>query len=194
MPCEVEFVSHRRGDHLKPEFRALNPAGRVPVLVDGDMVVTESVAICLYLAEKDPDMRLIPSDAGARAQMYRWLFFVATEIEAPLERMERHAFLYPEEKRSPRAIELAREECQKMCALLEQHMQGREFVAGDSLTVADLVTAHTLDWAGEEGLLDECPRLREYRQAMYARPRAPLTLKEAMEAARAQDVARLSEV
>jgi glutathione S-transferase len=192
LECEVIFFSHRAGDHLKPEFRALNPAGRIPVLVDGETVLTESVAICLYLAEKEQDRSLIPADPLIRGQMYRWLFFLVSEIEAPLERMERHRCLYPVEKRSPQAIDLAREECAKMCGVLEEHLNGREFLVGKTLSLADLIAAHTLDWAGEEGLLKNAPRLREFVETLYSRPRAPLTIQGAMEALRAQDYARLT--
>lgn len=194
LDCEVIFFSHRRGDHKNPDFRALNPAGRVPVLVDGDTVLTESVAIALYLAEKDPQQSLIPQDPATRAQMYRWLFYVVSEIEAPLDRMERHAHLYSEEKKIPQAIELAREECRQMCGLLEEHLVGRQFLTGDSVTVADMIAAHTLDWAGEEKLLEDLPRLKQFVRDMYTRPRAPLTIAQAMDALQAKDFARLTEI
>src|SRR5438132_2779362 len=69
------------GDHRRPEFLKINPAGRVPVLVDDDLVLTESVAIVLYLAEKYPHKGLMPAAMQRRAQLYRWLLFVATELE-----------------------------------------------------------------------------------------------------------------
>jgi glutathione S-transferase len=65
-----------------------------------------------------------------------------------------------------------------MVTVLEQHMQGRDFLAGDRLTVADFNAAYTLDWANEAGMLEDAPRLRAYLKAMYARPKAPLTIAE----------------
>ena len=70
----------------------------MPVLVDGDIVLTESAAIQLFLAEKHPESRLIPDSVDARAQMYQWIFFLVTEIEQPLWRIARHTVLYPEAK------------------------------------------------------------------------------------------------
>jgi glutathione S-transferase len=70
-------------------------------------------------------------------------------------------------------VALAREEFKAMAAVLERHMQGRQFVVGDSVTVADLVLAYTLDWANEFEVLDGFPRLRTYMERMYARPTAP---------------------
>ena len=170
LECEVIKISLLKGDHLKPEFLALNPAARLPVLVDGEVVLTESVAIALYLAEKCPEKGLVPTDLAVRAQMYRWLFFAVTEIEAPLERIGRHTMLYPEDQRLPEAVTLAHKEAREMVAVLEQHMQDRQYLAGDRLTVADLVTAYTLDWANEEQLLEDAPRLREFVKTLYARP------------------------
>lgn len=161
---------------------ALNPAGKVPVLVDGSLVVTESVAIQLYLAEKTPQAGLIPEGAEDRAQMYRWMFFLVTEIEQPLWRIARHAFLYPEEKRLPQDIDLARRECEEMVAVLERHMKGREFMIANRLSVADFTAAFTLDWANEEKMLERAPRLRAYLRMMYSRPTAPPTIAEAFAA------------
>src|SRR5262245_10807484 len=108
----------------------INPAGKLPVLVDGDMVLTESVAIVLYLAEKYRDKGLFPIDAQQRAQMIRWLLFTTTELEQPLWRIARHTTLYPENKRLPGEVALAREDFADMANVLEAHMSGRKFVVG----------------------------------------------------------------
>lgn len=79
-------------------------------------------------------------------------------------------------------MDLAREECIEMLAVLEQHMDRREFIVGDHITVADFNAAYTLDWANEAGMLNEAPRLRKYLQSMYARPSAPPTIAEALAA------------
>ena len=165
-------VDLRAGENRQPEFLAINPAGKLPVLVDGDRVITESVAIVLYLAEKYPERRLFPVDPGARAEGFRWLLFVTTELEQPLWRIARNSNIYPEQQRQPSDVEIARREFRDMAAVLEHHMQGRTFVVGDRVTVVDFVTAYTLDWANEVGLLDQTPRLRAYLDSMYARPNA----------------------
>jgi glutathione S-transferase len=172
-------VNLRAGEHRHPDFLRLNPAGKVPVLVDGDLVLTESAAIVLYLAEKYRDKGLLPSDLHERAQAYRWIMFAMTELEQPLWRIARHTFLYPEAKRSPAEIALAREEFVAMVAVLERHMQGREYIVGNRVTVADCVTAYVIDWANEQHLIDDCPQLRAYLQRMYARPKAPSRIAEA---------------
>ncbi|WP_437479037.1 glutathione S-transferase family protein [Sorangium sp. So ce1014] len=174
---EVNLVA---GDHHRPEFRKINPVGKVPALVDGDFVVTESVAIALYLAEKYPQKRLLPTDLRQRAEVDRWLLFTVTELEQPLQRIVSHTSLYPEALRLPSEVDLAGREFKEMAAVLEGHMQGRQFVVGDGVTVADFVLAYTLDWGNEVKLLGDCPKLISYMERMYARPSAPPRIAQAV--------------
>ena len=151
---EVEFefvnVDPTKGELRDPEFLAMNPAGKLPVLVDGSFVLTESVAIVLYLAEKYPEKGLLPSGLRARAEVYRWLLFCATELEQPLWRMARHTSLYPPEMRLAAEIPIARQDFLDMAAVLEKQM-----------------------------LLDNLPRLRGFMERMYKRPSAPPRIAEA---------------
>lgn len=179
---ELHPVDLLQGEARQSPFVDLNPAAKVPVLIDGSVVLTESAAIQLYLADKHREAGLIPETVEDRAQMYRWIFFLVTEIEQPLWRIARHTFIYPEDKRLPQDVELARQECLQMVAVLERHMTGRGFMAGDGLSVADFTAAYTLDWANEENMLGDAPRLGEYLKAMYARPTAPPTIAEAFAA------------
>jgi glutathione S-transferase len=187
---DVEFdlvtVNAAKGEHRQPAFLAMNPAGKLPVLVDGDFVLTESVAIVLYLAEKHPDKRLVPTELRERAEFNRWLLFTVTELEQPLWRIARHTAIYPPEKRVAADIPIARQDFLDMAAVLEQHMDGREFIVGDRVSVADFVAAYTLDMAtvarspaNEPKLLDNLPRLRDYMERMYKRPTAPPRIAEA---------------
>ena len=179
---ELHPVDLMQDEHHQQDFLSLNPAARVPVLVDGNLVLTESAAIQLYLAEKYPQAGFIPETLEDRAQMYRWMFFLVTEVEQPLWRIARHTFVYPDEKRIPQDVELARQECLEMIEVLERHMSEREFMVGDRLSVADFNAGYTLDWANTDEMLASAPRLRDYLKAMYARPTAPPTIAEAFAA------------
>jgi glutathione S-transferase len=184
---ELHPVDLMQDEHHQQDFLSLNPAAKVPVLVDGNLVLTESAAIQLYLAEKYPQAGFIPETLEDRAQMYRWMFFLVTEVEQPLWRIARHTFVYPDEKRIPQDVELARQECLEMIAVLERHMSEREFMVGDRLSVADFNAAYTLDWANTEEVLESAPRLRDYLKAMFARPTAPPTIAEAFAAMESSD-------
>jgi glutathione S-transferase len=179
--ADFEFVPVNlvAGEHRQPEFLALNPAGKVPVLVDGDTVIPESAAIVLYLAEKYPEKGLLPTDLMDRGQVYRWVMFAMTELEQPLWRIAKHTFILPEDKRLPQDVALASEDFAAMASVLEHHMEGRQFIVGDRISAADCVTAYLMDWANEQHLMDAFPNLRSYLHRMYARSTAPQRIAEA---------------
>lgn len=184
-------VDPTKGEHRRPEFLAVNPAGKLPVLVDGDFILTESVAIVLYLAEKYPEKGLLPTELRARAEVNRWLLFTATELEQPIWRIARHTSLYAPQRRLTAEIANARHDFLDMAAVLEKHMDGRQFIVGDNVTVADFVAAYTLDMAtvvpsqaDEVKLLDNLPRLREFMDRMYKRPKAPPRIADAFASVR----------
>jgi glutathione S-transferase len=176
---EAITVNLVKGEQRSPEFLKLNPAGKLPVLVNGDLVLNESVAIALYLGEKCREKGFLPTDLRERADVHRWLLFAATELEQPLWRISRHTALYPEAKRLPGDVVLASEEFKAMAAVVAKHMERREYVVGDRATVADFVMAYTLDWGNEAKLLGEFPSLLSYVERMYARPRAPMRIAQA---------------
>ena len=177
---ESVVVNLQRGEHRRPEFLRLNPAGKLPVLVDGEVVLNESVAIVLYLAGKYPERGLLPTDVVTRAELDRWLLFTVTELEQPLWRIARNTFVYPEDQRLAGDVPTASREFKEMAAVVESHLRGREFVVGDTVTVADFVLAYTLDWGHEVELLGDFPALEAYVERMYARPRAAMRIADAM--------------
>jgi glutathione S-transferase len=179
--AEFEFVNVdiAGGENRRPDFLRLNPAGKIPVLVDGSLVLTESAAIVMYVAEKYPARKLLPADITERAKAYRWSLFTVTELEQPLQRIALHTSAYPEDRRLPEEIVLAKEDFVKMATILERHMEKREFIVGSDITIADCISAFVVDWANEEGLIDGFANLKDYLGRMYARPRAPSRIAEA---------------
>lgn len=180
VPFESHRVALQEGEAQQPDFLKLNPAAKIPVLVDGSNVVTESVAIVVYLAEKYPEKKLYPADVVGRSQANRWLLFAATELEQPLWRIAKHSFLYDEADRSPADVELAKRDFRPMVDVLEQHLAGRDFIVGGDFSVVDAVTAYTLDWANEYELLDRAPRCKAYMERMYQRPKAAMRIADAL--------------
>jgi glutathione S-transferase len=177
---EAITVNLAASENRHPEFLKLNLAGKVPVLVDDGFILTESVAIVIYLAEKYIEQGLMPTELKLRSQVNRWLLFAVTELEQPLWRITRHTSLYPEPLRLPADISLARQDFWDMASVMEERMQERQFLVGDTLTIADLVSAYTLDWANEVQLLDDFPNLLKYMEQMYDRPNAPPRIAEAI--------------
>lgn len=178
--CEMVSVDFMTGEHKSPAFLAINPFGKVPALVDGDMVLAESVAIMMHLAATRGGGQLIPSDPAGQARMNQWNMFLVTEIEQPLWRMALHSALYPEADRNQDEIALARRDCLTMLAPLEAHLAEHEHLVGTRLSVADFNAAYTLDWADQDGcLLDTMPSCRQFVERMYDRPDAPPRIAEA---------------
>jgi glutathione S-transferase len=177
--CEIVEVDMGIGEYKGPQMVALNPTGKLPFLVDGHDVISESCAIQLYLAEKYLEKGFMGANLSERGQIYRWMFFLATEIEQPLWRVGLHTRMYAEGERLAADVPLAKRDGEAMVAVLEDHMKDREFIVGDRLSVADFNAAYTLNWAREGGILDNAPRLNAYVERMYARPKAPPTIEEA---------------
>src|SRR5262245_6206158 len=94
VPFEPKLVSVRKGEHRSPEFLAVNPFGKLPALVDGDLTLIESAAICTYLGDKYAEKALIPkTGTRARALHDQWVSFAITELEQPLWRIARNTFV-----------------------------------------------------------------------------------------------------
>jgi glutathione S-transferase len=180
VPFDTVEVDLTKNEHRTADFLKINPAGQVPVLVDGDLVLTESVAISIYLSEKFPHKHLLPTGATERANTYKWLLFATTALEQPLWRMAKHTTLYPEQKRLPAEVDLAREDFLGIAGVADRHLSTREYLVGTSATVADFVLAYTLDWANEAGVLETFPHLHAYMERMYLRPKAPMRIAEAL--------------
>ncbi|MDO8432743.1 MAG: glutathione S-transferase family protein [Candidatus Binatus sp.] len=124
-----------------------NPNGHVPVLEDDGIVVWESMAINLYLAEKYGKNSLWPSDLAGHAAAYKWSFFGMTEAEPHLMSILRNRVMNPPDKRDENAALAAVEALKAPFKVLDQSLQGREYLLGNSFTIADLNVASVLSWA-----------------------------------------------
>jgi glutathione S-transferase len=183
-----EFVDLMAGKGRQPPYLALNPGGKVPLLMDGDLTLTESGAICIHLGDRYPDSGLVPaSGTPGRATCYRWCFFVVGELEQPLWTMAKHSFALPEKVRVPEVKATAAWEWSKAAKVLAEGLGDREYIAGDGFTAADIMVAHSLAWARAVEVPLEHDNLEAYADRMLARPacgRAVAREKAASEAGR----------
>lgn len=168
---DYESIDLFGGAARREPFISINPAGKVPVLVDGDLVLTESAAICNYLAMRHPAAGLLPAEGThERALVERWSYFAMTELEQPLWTITKHKIVYPESKRVPAIIDTALWEFAKTAKLLEQGLGEREFIVGERFSVADILLAHCLSWAKAFKVPIESESLMAYGKRMWARP------------------------
>ena len=170
----VDYSFHHvdlaKGEGQSPEFLKLNPYGKVPVLIDGDLVLSESSAICTYLGDKYPESELVPRPGTPDRGCYdQWCYYVLTELEQPLWTIGKHKFVFPEEKRIAEIIPVATWEFQTAAKVLAKHLEGCEYLVGDAFSMADILAAHTLLWAHAYKIPHNQKRLDMYREKISAR-------------------------
>jgi glutathione S-transferase len=145
---DYHYIDFSKAAHRAPEFLAVNPAGKVPALQDGDLVLIESSAICLYLAEQYGNGCLLPERGSRqRALHQQWVSFIISELEQPLWSLGKHKFALPEQWRVAQMLEIAPKEFDQALAVAETWIPQEGMLLGKDLTVADILLAQTLVWA-----------------------------------------------
>ena len=144
-PYQLIEKSTRADDLQTADYTRLNPNARIPTLVDGDVTLWESMAINIYLAQKyDGPVHLAgPKDLGLAAQ---WSFWAVLELEELLLGLLEHRAVLPEFARDPSRVERNELLLRRPLGVLNDRLTGREYLAGDSFTVADLNVAGILAW------------------------------------------------
>ena len=162
----VNFEPDHPNSVFSGQYQALNTQGKVPTLVDGDLVMTESAAQLNYLARKAE--QFIPTDAATLAKYDELCFFVMTELEQPLWTNGKHRFALPQKWRVPEVIETSKKEWDKAVNALRKLVQLDNYALGSKFTMADILVAHTLAWAESFGYPVESD-LQNYRDRMFQR-------------------------
>ncbi|HJY80567.1 MAG TPA: glutathione S-transferase family protein [Candidatus Binatia bacterium] len=134
---EIVVVNLMKGEQKNPDYLKLNPNGKVPTLVDDGVMMWESIAILLYLAEKFPAANLLPTAAADRARAFQWSVWQPTTFGAPASTLFRQMRFTPEDKRDQKVIEQARTEVTRNAEILASGLQGRDYLAG-TFSVADM--------------------------------------------------------
>lgn len=156
----------------EPAFRAVSPQKKVPVLVDGDLILSESCAIVTYLAERysGPQCQLIPIDIKDRARYFQWISFASMELDATaLYVLRRHADLTEIYGDEPGASQTAREYFGRMIESAVPRIPPEGYLLGEQFTGADIVMTTCLTWAVRYGLCLP-DRFNDYRLLTTSRP------------------------
>lgn len=163
---------YRNGASQNPEFLAINPNGRIPALVDAELVLFESMAINLYLASRyGTDTPLWSSDPAGQGLTYQWSFWVMSEVEHALLSVLMHSRVLPQDKRDAQSLS-RNSGCLKLpFAVLDKALADREYLLGNTFSVADLNVAAVLSWARLARFdLQPFPNLNRWLEACLARP------------------------
>lgn len=164
-PYRMELVSFDKGEHKKPAFLAVNPMGKLPAIVHRNTVVTESGAICAYLADAFPAARLAPKvDEPARGTYFRWLFFGAGCVEAAsIDRMLGRP--QPE-----RTTALGYGTYNDTLNALEKALSPGPYILGDQFSAADVYIGSQIGFGMMMKSLEARPLFQEYMARLTERP------------------------
>ena len=169
MPYGTHFVNISDGDQHKPEFRTLNPNGRIPVIVDREednLEVFESGAIMIYLAEKAG--RLLPTDVKGRSRVIQWLMFQMGGVGPMMGQANVFYRYFPE--KLPSAIDRYQNESRRLFEVLDGQLAGNEWLAGD-FSIADIANwcwVRTYKWSGVS--IDGLDNLQRWLDAVADQP------------------------
>jgi len=173
---ETLSVDTRKGEQHTPAFRAINPNAKLPAIIDtegpsgGEVRVFDSTAILLYLAEKTGQFLGAPED---RPELLSWLLFIASGL-GPFSGQAVH-FQVAAPPGLDYAVNRYRREAERHYQVLDDHLEGRDFIVGDSYTIADISAWGWLDRASyvlqnDQDPLAPFPNLKRLFEAVDARP------------------------
>jgi glutathione S-transferase len=162
-PYELRYVDIMAGGQKAPELVALNPMGKLPVLTDGDVVVTESAAIGLYLADRHAYGRLAPKvDDPARGTYLRWSLFAPSVIE-PGSMAKMAGWSFKEGQAGWGSHEA-------MLSAMESAIRDRAFILGDTFSMADVIFGGTVRYMVTFKMVEPRPAFLAYAERLAARP------------------------
>ena len=173
LDCKLVPIDLAQGEHRQPAFLAINPFGRLPVLVDGDLTLPESHAILAYLGDKTS--RLWPNSGAGRAEALHWLFFLSQHIMPPAGevalRFRAKVFGRPLDAAGEATIKRGEEALPAPLAILEGHLAGNKWIMGADFGLVDCAYCPVLNVVEKSGFgLCEYPKVAAYLDACRARP------------------------
>jgi glutathione S-transferase len=164
-PYRTEILDYASTMKAEP-YLSINPMGKVPALRHGDAVVTETAAICAYLADAFPQAGLAPPSGGhLRAPYYRWLFFSAGPIEAAVSNKAIGVVVPPERERM-----MGYGRFDLVMNVLEQALSKSDFLVGGKFSAADVYVGSQVGFGMMFGTMEKRPVFEKYWQRVSARP------------------------
>jgi glutathione S-transferase len=155
----------------QPDYLKVNPTGAIPAMVDGDRVMTESLAICEYLAAKHGSSLLVAPGEPERVPFLEWLWYGESTLMTPLSRLGRVASLPVKGEAIDVVLADARESLLVRLRSLEQRLEGRDFLVAGRLTLADVSVGYPLHLIAVFGIdVALGTRTTAYRERLRTRP------------------------
>lgn len=171
--CDVQPVDVFAGAGRTPDYQqAVHPHGFVPALEDDGVVLIESSAICMYLADRYGEGRLAPTVGTVeRGKYYEWMVYVPATVDPCLETIMFHTMFLPEAKRMPQLVERAKKTyTTKIEPRFAAALAKSPFILGETFTAADIAVGGALAWAKMANVLGADPAVNRYLDAIMMRP------------------------
>ncbi|WP_419901806.1 glutathione S-transferase family protein [Kiloniella sp.] len=167
---DLEKVALRKGEHKRGAYLAMNPLGKVPALKEGDNVITETLGICLHIADRHGANRLAPEiDDPNRAAYYRWMAFSVGSLEASLlEEVRRQGAEETGSDFMPMSRQLSSFE--SVATLIEGTLSTSGYLLGSEFSAADVLNGSGMFWARGLGLLEGFEHIQRWLDKLEARP------------------------
>ena len=168
--AEIKSMPYPPRQHA-PDYFAVNPTGMVPLLIDGEVRLSELMAICDYLATKHGSPLVVPTNDPERPQFLQWLWYGESTLMTPLSRLNIVRQVERKGSEVDAIIAGARDHAAERLEMLEQRLEGRDFLVAGRLTLADISVSyplHLVGMLGVDNLLG--PRSVAYRERLRARP------------------------
>ena len=171
-PYELVRLDLSAGDQKRPEYLAINPNGTVPTLVDGDLTLFESAAICAYLADRFPEAQLAPPlGTPDRGRYYQWMHYSMAAIDMPVITIFHHTLFKPEHERIVAIAEENRERLATALLVVDRALVGKPYILGHRFGAADIMMGSGLIWArGMHLIPGERGQTLEYVARLVQRP------------------------
>lgn len=161
---------HRLKDEAGLDYLSVNPSGKVPAIDDDGLVLTESMAINMYLVKKHGG-DLAPRDLAEEAVFLQWTFWAMTEVEGAALTVLFNRVMLPEDERDAAAADKGEASLQRPLGILNDALANRQWLAADRFTVADLNVASVLSWVKLARIdLGAFPNLTEWLGRCLGRP------------------------
>ena len=170
-PYDLVTLDLSTQEHKSAAHRQRHPHGQVPALVDGDLALIESAAICLHLADRFPAADLAPPlGTPERGRYYQWMIYAIATLEPPVLQVFLHTMQLPEAERSATQAAAARDKFAEIGQVISDALGTHPFLLGERFSAADVMVGSTLAWASLFGMMDGLPTLAAYVERLTQRP------------------------
>ncbi len=174
LEIEVEEVDFSKGEHKAPAFLALNPNGMVPVLEWDGRTLWESPALLFELASAHPESGLVPDELAEESEMLRWMFWNTAHLAPAVFGVALETYIKPtfmDQEPDPAKIESNTAGFQNYAAVLNGHLEGRDWILGERFSIADITVGTSVDVTRVTELsLEPYPAVAAWHERLSQRP------------------------